>query len=53
MLEEPKSSVLPLYDTENWVPNTKWAKYPYIIKSGNRPDATESEGDFYRLIWIG
>lgn len=47
------SYVLPLYDTENWVPNTKWAKYPYIIKSGNRPDATESEGDFYRLIWIG
>ena len=53
MTDYINSYVLPLYDTENWVPNTKWAKYPYIIKSGNRPDATESEGDFYRLIWIG
>lgn len=47
-----RNNVLLLYDTDNNVPNTEWAKYPYIIKNGKRVDGTEKEGDFYRLIWL-
>ena len=45
-------NVLPLYDLDNWVPNTEWGSYPYIIKKGKRHDATELEGEFYKLIWL-
>ena len=46
------NNVLSLYDSNNWVPNTEWGAYPYIIKGGKRHDATELEGEFYKLIWL-
>lgn len=52
MIEYVHSNGLHLYNKNNWVPNTEWGSCPYIIKSGKRVDATEKEGDFYRLIWI-
>lgn len=43
---------LELYDSENYCPNTEWGSYPYIIKSGKRHDATDKEGNFFKLVWI-
>ena len=44
--------ILPLFDKDNNAPNTEWGSYPYIIKGAKRHDSTNTEGEFYKLIWL-
>ncbi len=44
--------MLSTYDAAGMSANTTWGSYPYIIKKGKRHNATDKEGELFKLVWL-